>query len=836
MSMYLLTFITIVCYLYYFFTKNYNYWKARNVKGPTPIPFFGNFIDVFFRRKHVGVLFSEIYKQYPNEKVVGLYRMTSPTLLIRDLDIVKQVLIKDFDSFPDRGLYYSKQQLGDNLFHADVTVMKILRKHLTTVFTASKFKANFQVLAGRGDKFVEYLENATLKEQELNTLPAFRKYGADSIMMGAFGIDMDPYNDENNLCDLLDAAIQTPSYFLELELLFPGTLSKYNLSIFPDNVAKFCKQIIQIGSQLAAVSKFDQIRTMDVLMGLRREGNASSGKVAEGEKELNMEVTDDVLAGQVFIFYFAGYGNNSLLGTYAMYHLARNPDAQEKLVQEIKDVLRKHDENVKERHSCAMVSFGLGPRSCLGLRFAQLQFGICMVKVLSRFRVECTKNTVDKITITPMRRQHVGMLYSELYKQYPNEKVVGLYRMTSPTLLIRDLDIVKQVLIKDFDSFPDRGVYYSKKRLGDNLVHSDVTVMKVLRKHLSSVFTAGKLKANFQVLADRADKFVEYLDSETLKEPEINTLPAFRKYGIDSITKVEFGIDMDPYNDDNDFCDLLDVAIQTPSYFMELEFLFPGILLKYDLSIFPDKAAKFCQQIIEVGTTLEAVSKTYHNRIIEVLMGLRREGNVSSGNIAEGEKELWMEVTDDVLAAQVIVFYFAGYGNYTLLGTYAMYQLAKNLDVQEKLIQEIDNVLQKHGGKFSYEALKEMKYLQMVFDETLRMHPLTNSVTRNAGRDIQLDGTDLVLKKNCVLAISPYAIQHDEKYYPEPEQFKPERFSPENVKERHPCALVSFGLGPRSCIVWSLYGEGAIQVPSRVHEEYGGQNYVLTYEVASYSE
>ncbi|KAJ8718389.1 hypothetical protein PYW08_002626 [Mythimna loreyi] len=484
MSIYLLTFITIVCFLYYFFTRNFNYWKARNVKGPTPIPFFGNFIDVFFRRKHVGMLFSELYNQYPDEKVVGLYRMTSPTLLIRDLDIVKQVLIKDFDSFPDRGLYYSKKQLGDNLFHADVTVMKILRKHLTSVFTPSKFKANFEVLAGRADKFVEYLDNATLKESEINTLPAFRKYGADSIMMGAFGIDMDPYNDDNDLCDLLDAAIQTPSYFLELELLFPGTLSKYNLSIFPENVAKFCKQIIQIGSQLEAVSKIDQNRTMDVLMGLRREGNVSSGKIADGQNELCMKVTDDILAAQVFIFYFAGYGNNSLGGTYAMYHLAKNPDAQEKLIQEIDDVLRKHGgkfsyealkemkylqmvfdetmrmhpltnsvsrnvgrdiqldgtdfvikkdtiisispygiqhdekyypepeefkperfspENVKRRHPCAMMSFGLGPRSCLGLRFAQLQFGICMVKVFSKFRVECSKNTVDKITITPMR-------------------------------------------------------------------------------------------------------------------------------------------------------------------------------------------------------------------------------------------------------------------------------------------------------------------------------------------------------------------------------------------------------------------------------------------------
>lgn len=392
------------------------------------------------------------------------------------------------------------------------------------------------------------------------------------------------------------------------------------------------------------------------------------------------------------------------------------------------------------------------------------------------------------------------MLYSELYSQYPNEKVVGLYRMTSPTLLIRDLDIVKQVLIKDFDSFPDRGLYYSKERLGDNLFHSDVTVMKILRKHLTTVFTASKFKANFQILAGRADKFVEYLESATLRDTEINTLPFFRKYGADSIMMGAFGIDVNPYNDDNDLCDLLDAAIQTPSYFLELELLFPGTLSKYNLSIFPDNVAKFCKQVIQAGTTLESVRKTDRNITMDVLMDLRREGNVGSGKTVEGEKELRMDVTDDVLAGQVFIFYFAGYGNNSLLATYAMFHLANNPDAQEILIQEIDDVLRKHGGKFSYEALQEMKYLQMVFNETLRMHPLTNSVSRNVGRDIQLDGTDIVIDKNTIIAISPYAIQHDEKYYPEPEQFKPERFSPEKVKERHPCAMVSFGLGPRSCL------------------------------------
>lgn len=396
------------------------------------------------------------------------------------------------------------------------------------------------------------------------------------------------------------------------------------------------------------------------------------------------------------------------------------------------------------------------------------------------------------------RRQHVGMLYSDIYEQYPNEKVVGLYRMTSPTLLIRDLDIVKQVLIKDFEAFPDRGLYYSKERLGDNLFHSSVEVSKILRKHFTSVFTASKFKSNFHILVNRADKFLDYFENINTKESEYDVLRVFRKYGVDSIMFAFFGIDVDAYNDDNNLCDIMDEAIQTPSYFLEMELLFPGALSKYNLSIFPDNVTKFCQQIIQAGVNLD-IPKSVRNSLMDVLMNLRQEGDVGTGKVTENEKELCMKITDDVLTGQVFIFYFAGYGNNSLLSTYALYHLAGNPKAQEILIQEIDNVLQKYEGNFTYEALKEMKYLQMVFEETLRMHPLTNSISRNVGRDIQLEGTDIVINKNTIIAISPYSIQHDEKYYPEPEKFKPERFLPENIRERHPCAMLSFGQGPRSC-------------------------------------
>nr|ASO98003.1 cytochrome p450 CYP6B50 [Spodoptera exigua] len=398
------------------------------------------------------------------------------------------------------------------------------------------------------------------------------------------------------------------------------------------------------------------------------------------------------------------------------------------------------------------------------------------------------------------RRKHIGVLYHDIYKQYPDEKVVGLFRMMPPTLLIRDLDIVKQVLIKDFESFPDRGVYYSKQKLGTNLFHADVEVMKALRKHLTAVFTSNKFKTNFDMLVNRAEQFSEYMGRINQANGEVNMLPVMRKYGADSIMMAAFGLDLKPYDDTNPICDVLDEGIQKPSYFTELELLFPGSLTKFDLSIFPDKITQYFKGIIEAGATLRVTEKSEKNRAIDVMMVLKRQGAVNASKKGDGENEAVVEITDELLAAQAFIFFFAGYGNNSLLTSYALYYLAKNPEKQDILIQEIDEVLLKHDGKFSYEALKEMKYVGMVFEETLRLHPLTNAVVRNAARDVQLEGTDIIIPKNTILAISPYSFQHDEKYFPEPEKFKPERFSAENVRELHPCAMLSFGLGPRSCL------------------------------------
>lgn len=105
----LIAFVAIFLTLYYYFTLNFNFWKNRNVIAPKPIPFFGNTKDVILRKIEISNFIAKLYKKYDNEAMFGIFFGSSPNLVLRDLDLIKDVLIKDFSTFDERGFKISER-------------------------------------------------------------------------------------------------------------------------------------------------------------------------------------------------------------------------------------------------------------------------------------------------------------------------------------------------------------------------------------------------------------------------------------------------------------------------------------------------------------------------------------------------------------------------------------------------------------------------------------------------------------------------------------------------------------------------------------------------------
>lgn len=94
----------IILTFYYYSTSTFDFWKSRGVRGPRPVPFYGTTKDVFFFKKSMSEYLTEKYNYYKDEPMFGIFMRRTPILVVKDPELIKDVLIKDFSTFADRGL------------------------------------------------------------------------------------------------------------------------------------------------------------------------------------------------------------------------------------------------------------------------------------------------------------------------------------------------------------------------------------------------------------------------------------------------------------------------------------------------------------------------------------------------------------------------------------------------------------------------------------------------------------------------------------------------------------------------------------------------------------
>lgn len=139
-----------------------------------------------------------------------------------------------------------------------------------------------------------------------------------------------------------------------------------------------------------------------------------------------------------------------------------------------------------------------------------------------------------------------------------------------------------------------------------------------------------------------------------------------------------------------------------------------------------------------------------------------------------------------------------------VLITFLSCQLAANDDIQRRLFDECTRIESElDGDALTLETLTKLKYMDQVIAEGLRMCPIATELHRRAIKRYTLrtsDGIDVPVKPGDTVWVPIYTMHMDEKYFPAPEVFDPERFSDDNKKNIVKGAYAPFGLGPRDCI------------------------------------
>ncbi|XP_003704281.2 putative cytochrome P450 6a14 [Megachile rotundata] len=390
----------------------------------------------------------------------------------------------------------------------------------------------------------------------------------------------------------------------------------------------------------------------------------------------------------------------------------------------------------------------------------------------------------------------LAQFLTDLYMKYRNEPMIGIFARRTPILIVQDPDIIKDVLIKDFSKFANRGFMKHEiaEPLSQHLFSLEAERWRPLRTQLSPVFTSGKLKGTFTLILDCATHLEKYLNTLVEKGEPIEIRELAAQYTTDVIGSCAFGIDMNSLSEKESKFREVGRHIFATNLTALVKFRIKECLpLLYDLFGYVmtmDKAMTFIKDV-----TIDTIEYRKKNNIVRpdfmnTLMELRNHP----------ERVSDIQLTDTILAAQAYVFFAAGFETSSTTIANTLYELALNQDIQDKLREEIREFDAKNNGEWKYEAVKQMTYLDKVFRETLRKYPPLPFLSREATENYTFENPKLTVRKHDKVWIPLFSIHRDPAIYPNPEKFDPERFSEEAVKSRHPMHYIPFGDGPRNCI------------------------------------
>ncbi|KAM6424355.1 cytochrome P450 3A9-like [Liasis olivaceus] len=388
----------------------------------------------------------------------------------------------------------------------------------------------------------------------------------------------------------------------------------------------------------------------------------------------------------------------------------------------------------------------------------------------------------------------------ECFKKYG--KIWRLYDGRQPMIAVLDPQIIKTVLVKEcYTTFTNRRAFPAPPILQNAVSMAKDEQWKRIRTVLSPTFTSGKLKEMFPIIKHYGEILMQNVQRKMENDEPIDVKDVFGAYSMDVVTSTSFGIDINSMNNPKDpFVTQIKKLTKFRAFDPRiiLSFTFPSLLPllnALDLTAFSREAVNFfSKSFAKMKETRLHEGRGSRVDFLQMMIDSQTNKNISTSN---GLNHSYKGLTDQEILAQAFIFVFAGYEPGSNSLGYMAYLLATHPDVQQKLQKEIDSILP-NKAPLTYDAIMQLEYLDMVLNETQRLYPLGGRIERVCKMDVEING--MTIPKGTVVMIPPLVLHHIPEYWPEPEEFRPERFSKENRDTIDPYTYLPFGAGPRNCI------------------------------------
>ena len=263
----------------------------------------------------------------------------------------------------------------------------------------------------------------------------------------------------------------------------------------------------------------------------------------------------------------------------------------------------------------------------------------------------------------------------------------------------------------------------------------------------------------------------------------------YSRMTLDIILQTAFGVQADVQNEkESELLERAKEVFRTPKIVNILRRFPLGIYLLRLLNIALGKRGYFEKVASDI------ISERRQNGITgrEDLLHLMLTAN------EDMTEEGFSKLTDEEIVGQCVIFLFAGYETSSNTLAFITYYLATHQDVQDKLREEIKQVVKSNPDSTLYDLAHNIDYLDCIISEAQRLNPPLAHVTRECAKDYDIGGIHIPAGLEVIIPV--YFLHHNPEAWPDPEKFDPERFRSPAKDTRHPYQFMPFGTGPRSCI------------------------------------
>ncbi|HVP09477.1 MAG TPA: cytochrome P450 [Burkholderiales bacterium] len=345
---------------------------------------------------------------------------------------------------------------------------------------------------------------------------------------------------------------------------------------------------------------------------------------------------------------------------------------------------------------------------------------------------------------------------------------------------VNDAEYVKRILLDNVANYPKSVTYRNNLRpfLGDGLLISEGEFWKRQRRLMQPAFHLRRLKALAGAMAECAAAMAAGWEHGRV----IDVMQAMNAVTMEIVARTLFGADVSG--------EIAEVAEAMAVLQEETGRIRPTAFFELPEFVTRPRGRRFARAV----ATLD--------RIVNRIVAARRASGETRDDLLSmlleaRDEQTGQGMTDRQLRDELVTLFLAGHETTAIALTWSFHLLGQTPRAEAMLQKEVEEAL---GGKAApeFDDLEKIPYARMVAEESMRLYPPAYVFSRRAAGDDRLGPYELPAGAHII--ISPYALHRRPDYWPEPDQFWPERFAPGARTDRPKLAYLPFGGGPRICI------------------------------------